>query len=116
MGAELNNIPILDGWVNLTEAAEMLGITRQHAFKKARQANDGHPNGWKTIRRVGSKPMYVVSTAEIEDLLAAQGDKTDLMNGTLSRADREAWLRNHTMRSGEWSDDEILMAMGSGFN
>lgn len=55
---------------HLTEAAEMLGFTRQHAFKKARQANEGHPNGWKSIRRVGSKPMYLISTTEIADLLA----------------------------------------------
>lgn len=71
MAAEFENIPVLDGWVNLTEAAEMIGFTRQHAFKKARQANEGHPNGWKTIRRIGSKPMYVVSIAEIADLQAA---------------------------------------------
>lgn len=116
MGAELNNIAQLDGWVNLTEAAEMLGITRQHAFKKARQANEGHPSGWKTVRRVGSKPMYVVSTAEIEDLQAARGDRTDLAKGTLSRADRELWLKNHTMKSEEWSDEDILMAMGSGMS
>lgn len=115
MGAELNNIPTLDGWVNLTEAAEMLGITRQHAFKKARQANDGHPSGWKTIRRVGSKPMYVVSTAEIAELQAARTDKTDLMAGTLSRTDRELWLRNHRMPEST-TDDEILMAMGEGIN
>lgn len=72
MGAELNNIPKLDGWVNLTEAAEILGITRQHAFKKARQADAGLSNGWKTIRRVGSKPMYVVNTSEIADMLASK--------------------------------------------
>lgn len=116
MGAELNNIPTLDGWVNLTEAAEMLGITRQHAFKKARQANDGHPSGWKTIRRIGSKPMYVVSTTEIKELLAARGEETDLMKGTLSGADREAWLKNHTMNPEEWSDEDILMAIGSGMS
>lgn len=114
MGAELNNIPQLDGWVNLTEAAEMLGITRQHAFKKARQANDGHPSGWKTIRRVGSKPMYVISTGEIADLQTNSSDRTDLVAGTLSRADRELWLGNHRMKSEEWTDEAILMAMGSG--
>ena len=114
MGAELNNIPTLDGWVNLTEAAEMLGFTRQHAFKKAHQANDGHPSGWKTIRRIGSKPMYVVSTAEIEELLTARADKTNLVAGTLSRADRELWLKNHSMKSEEWSDEDILHAIGAG--
>jgi len=72
MAAEFTNLPVLAGWVNLTEAAEMLGITRQHAFKKTRLANAGQPGGWKTVHRVGSKPMYVVSTQEIADLLTAR--------------------------------------------
>jgi hypothetical protein len=115
MGAELRNIPALEGWVNLTEAAEMLGITRQHAFKKARQANDGHPSGWKTIRRVGSKPAYVVSTAEIAAIQAARRNTTDLAGGTLSKRDREIWLENHRLPEST-TDEEILMAMGAGFN
>lgn len=113
MGAELNNIPKLDGWVNLTEAAEMLGITRQHAFKKARQAHEGHPSGWKSIRRVGTKPMYVISTAEIAELLRANETTTDLMKGTLSREDREGFLRGWGLPD-TTTDEEILMAMGSG--
>lgn len=116
MGAELNNIPTLDGWVNLTEAAEMLGISRQHAFKKARQANDGHPSGWKTIRRVGSKPMYVISTAEIADIQSRSQGTTDLAKGTLSAKDRTAWLRSHRMESEDWTDEDILMAIGSGMS
>lgn len=111
MGAELNNIPTLDGWVNLTEAAEMLGITRQHAFKKARQANDGHPSGWKTIRRIGSKPMYVISVAEIEEVMGTS--RTNLMRGTLSQQDRQDWLRNYGLPD-DTPDEEILMAIGSG--
>ena len=71
MAAEFENIPVLDGWVNLTEAAERIGITRQHAHKKARLANEGKPNGWKSIRRIGTKPMYVVSVSEIADMLSA---------------------------------------------
>lgn len=54
-------------WINLI-AAEMIGITRQHAHKKARLANEGKPNGWKSIRRVGRKPMYVISLGEIEKM------------------------------------------------
>ena len=74
MAAEFENIPVLDGWVNLTEAAEMLGVTRQHAHKKARLASEGKPNGWKSIRRVGTKPMYIVSLEEIGKNLS---DPTD---------------------------------------
>jgi hypothetical protein len=72
MAAEFTELPVLAGWVNLTEAAELLGITRQHAFKKTRLANAGHPGGWKTVHRIGSKPMYVVSTQEIAELLTAR--------------------------------------------
>jgi hypothetical protein len=119
MGAELNNIPTLDGWVNLIEADEMLGFTRQHAFKKVRQANDGDPNGWRTIRGVGSEPVYVVSIAEIADLQNAGEGETDLMTGTLTltltRADREIWLLNHGLPQ-TTTDDEIFLAMGAGFN
>ncbi|MGV3733054.1 MAG: hypothetical protein ACO1N6_06605 [Microcella sp.] len=111
MGAELDNIPQLDGWVNLTEAAEMLGITRQHAFKKARQANDGHPSGWKTIRRIGTKPMYVIAVSEIEEMTGAP--RTDLVRGTLSQQDRQDWLRNYGFPD-DTTDEEILMAIGSG--
>lgn len=74
MAAEFENIPVLEGWVNLTEAAEMIGITRQHAHKKARLANEGKPNGWKSIRRVGTKPMYLVSTEEIDEILTGSAD------------------------------------------
>lgn len=77
MAAEFENIPVLDGWVNLTEAAEMIGITRQHAHKKARLANLGKPNGWKSIRRVGTKPMYVVSLDEISEILSSSRTVTD---------------------------------------
>lgn len=111
MGAELHNIPQLDGWVNLTEAAEMLGITRQHAFKKARQANDGHPSGWRTIRRIGNKPMYVISVAEIEEVKGTP--RTDLVRGTLSQQDRQDWLRAYGLPD-DTPDEEILMAIGAG--
>ena len=59
MAAEFENIPVLDGWVNLTEAAEMIGITRQHAHKKARLANEGKPTGGS--RSVVSEPSPCMS-------------------------------------------------------
>lgn len=117
MSAEFENIPTLDGWVNLTEAAEMIGITRQHAHKKARLANEGKANGWKTIHRVGRKPMYVVSIREIEEMLVAAEEvppvETSLKNGTLSLEDRTMWLKNHRMPP-ETTDEDILLAIGSG--
>ena len=54
------DIPVLKGWVNMTEAAEMLGITRQHAYKLS-------TNGaFKTLHRVGTQPTFVISVKEIE--------------------------------------------------
>ena len=67
MSAKLDNIPKLDGWVNLTEASEILGITRQHAYKMARLANEGKSGGWRTLHQIGTKPTYVVSVTEIQE-------------------------------------------------
>lgn len=53
------SIPTLPGWVNLTEAGVLLGVTRQHAWK---MADSGR---FASLHRVGSQPVYVVSTDEI---------------------------------------------------
>lgn len=60
------NVPVLKGWVNITEAAELLGITRQHSYKRAKNG------GYKSLHRIGTSPAYVVSTKEIDELLAAK--------------------------------------------
>lgn len=72
MAAHLKNIPVLDGWVNLTEAAEILGISRQHAYKKAKLTSEGKRGGWKSVRQLGDKSFYVVSTEELAELLNAR--------------------------------------------
>lgn len=56
-------------WVNITEAAELLGITRQHSYKRAKTG------GYKSLRKVGNQPAYVVSTHEIKGILAARAEK-----------------------------------------
>lgn len=75
MAANLENIPPLNGWINLTEASELLGFTRQHAYVKARLANEGKANGWKSIRRIGSKPKYVVTIEEVMDRLRGASER-----------------------------------------
>lgn len=67
------DVPTLKGWVNITEAAEMLGITRQHSYKKATQF--GRPGGWNTLHRVGTQPAYVVAVSEIEELKRARDER-----------------------------------------
>lgn len=44
-----------------------------------------------------------------------QEQETDLMRGVLAPRDREAWLRNYRLPDST-TDEEILMAMGAGFN
>jgi hypothetical protein len=68
-GEKLGNLPQLSGWVNLTEAAEILGISRQHAYRRARLAHEGKAGGWKTVCRIGTKPSYVVALSELQDEL-----------------------------------------------
>lgn len=55
-----SDIPVLKGWVNMTEASEMLGITRQHAYKLSTQG------AFKTLHRIGTQPSFVISVKEIE--------------------------------------------------
>lgn len=57
-------IPQLEGgWINLTEAANVLGVTRTYIYKLAeRSPADG---GLFTLRQVGSQASYVVKLDEI---------------------------------------------------
>jgi hypothetical protein len=57
-------------WVNLTEAAEILGITRQHAYKRATKPAD--KGGFKTLRQLGTKPAYVINSRELDQILEAR--------------------------------------------
>lgn len=60
------SVPILEGWINLTEAAERLGVSPQHVSRLA------HGDAFKTIRRVGNKKMLVVSSAEVDAMAEAR--------------------------------------------
>ena len=74
MSAKLDNIQTLDDWVNLTEAAEILGITRQHAYKRAKRTSQGLQNGFKTLRQIGTKPSYVVRRSELQSELESRSE------------------------------------------
>jgi len=65
MGVNLEDLPELEEWVNITEAAEILGISRQYAYRLAARTNDGLKGGWQTIRRIGTKAHYVISAEEV---------------------------------------------------
>ena len=58
------DIPVLKKWISLTEAAEILKVSRQYVNKKAAGG------GYKTLHRLGSAPAFVVERAEIETILS----------------------------------------------
>lgn len=72
------NVPKLEGWVNITEAAELLGITRQHGYKRAKTG------GFKSLHRVGNQPAYVISLSEIADIIKEREAKAK------ARAEKES--------------------------
>lgn len=54
------DIPVLEGWITIPEAASKLGISRQYAYKRAA---DGY---FKSIHQIGDEnATYVVSTEEV---------------------------------------------------
>ena len=57
-----NTLPILDDWVSLTEAAQLLGFSRQHAYKLAQD------RAFHTLRRVGTAHIAVVSREEVKNM------------------------------------------------
>lgn len=65
------DVPMLEGWVNLTEGADLLGITRQHAYKTAKQGK------YKTLHKIGHQPSYVIATTEIDEILAERSRKAE---------------------------------------
>lgn len=57
------DIPPLDGWVLIAEAADLLGVTRQHAYRLVRDKE------LKNVRRLGTSTFYVVKTSEVQKRL-----------------------------------------------
>jgi predicted DNA-binding transcriptional regulator AlpA len=63
------DIPTLDGgWVNLTEAAALLGYSRSYMYKLAAKAPS--EGGFSTLHKIGSQASYVVNQQEISSILA----------------------------------------------
>lgn len=62
-------IPALEGWVTITEAADMLGISRQHSWRMA----TADPPKWKSVRKIGTSGIYVVSLEEVEEKRSKRG-------------------------------------------
>lgn len=67
--SENPDIPILPGWVPLTEAAVRLGVTRQHSYKRAQN------NGFKSLHRLAGSTITVVSTEELDEIIERRGNR-----------------------------------------
>lgn len=67
--SENPDIPVLEGWVGISETAERLGITRQHSYKRAKAG------GYRSLHRIGNSSITVVSTTEIDDILKSREDR-----------------------------------------
>jgi hypothetical protein len=60
---EKYEIPVFPGWINLTDAADLLGISRTYAHELA---NSG---GFKTAHRLaGSRRIIIVREAEVKSM------------------------------------------------
>lgn len=57
---DLHEVPVLEGWMTLPEAADALGYSRQYVHALAANGK------FKTIHRVGT--YLIVSTDEIHEL------------------------------------------------
>lgn len=54
------DIPALEGYVLLADAADILGVTRQHVYRLVREKT------LKSVRRIGTSNFYVVKVTEVE--------------------------------------------------
>lgn len=59
---DLKALPELEGWVTFTEAAGILGISRQRFYQLAESG------AVETARRLGARPTYIVREAEVEGM------------------------------------------------
>lgn len=54
-----DQVPALEGWVAITEAAKILGFTRQYCYRLAQ-------NGYfESLHRIGESATFVISTEEL---------------------------------------------------
>lgn len=75
-----NTMPVLPGWISITEAADILGVSRQHSYKLAARGAKGESGGYKSVRRIGSAHFAVVKEAEINKMKAARDAARNISN------------------------------------
>jgi excisionase family DNA binding protein len=60
------DVPILQGWMGLSEAADFLGLSRQYIY---RLAQDGK---FKSLHRIGNSATTVISLDELKSFNASR--------------------------------------------
>jgi hypothetical protein len=69
-------IPVLEGWVTLAEAALMLGVRKQSVHKMTKPRPGGQPPRITTLHRLGrERPVYIVREQEIHKIAREQGER-----------------------------------------
>lgn len=63
------DIPTLEGYVLLAEAADLLKVTRQHVYRLVRD------NAFPSVRRVGRSNLYVVKIEDVNARIQYIADK-----------------------------------------
>jgi predicted DNA-binding transcriptional regulator AlpA len=65
----MTELPTLEGWITLPEAADQLGMTRARTYQLVQE--------WKitTAHKLGGRPVYIVRQAEIDQLKAGRAEE-----------------------------------------
>jgi excisionase family DNA binding protein len=87
----MEELPELEGWLTLPEAASDLQISRQRFYQMVQEGKI------TTCRRLGRRPIYIVREQEIQELLADKIAATEatflaLKSGVSEDSDEEGEL------------------------
>lgn len=65
-GISYTEIPRLEDWLSIPEAADKLGVSKQMIHKMIHSLNVFDLT--KDVRKIGEKPMYILREAAVESL------------------------------------------------
>ncbi len=63
----MTDIPNLEGWMTVAQAAEVFGVTRQSLVRMIREGK------FASARKVGDKPIFLLETDEVYEVARAKG-------------------------------------------
>jgi len=62
---DTESLPVLEGWISLPDAADLLGKSRKRIYQMAREKDKNGKTKLQTVHRLGLRPLLVVREAEI---------------------------------------------------